>query len=169
MKQSGRMWYNRLSEFLLKRRYANNDVCPCVFINGFCIISVYIDDINVIGTHKELTEASSCLKTEFETKKTWGKPSIVSTCRSSMFLKKYWYTSQPTWRRSWRDFKMNKSHELSTPMVVKSLEVDKDPYKPKEDNEDILGPEVPYLSALLKHLFILQIIPCLILHLCYTC
>ena len=59
---------------------------------------------------------------------------------------------------------MNKSHEHSTPMVVKSLEVDKDPYKPKEDNEDILGPEVPYLSALLKHLFILQITSCLILH-----
>ena len=38
------------------------------FENGLCIISVYINDINVIGAHKELTEASSCLKTEFEMK-----------------------------------------------------------------------------------------------------
>ena len=44
LKQSGRMWYNRLSEFLLKREYINNDAYPCVFIkkslNGFCIISI---------------------------------------------------------------------------------------------------------------------------------
>ena len=43
---------------------------------------------------------------------------------------------------------MNKSHPLSTPMVVLSLEVDKDPFRPKEDTEDILGLEVPYLSAI---------------------
>jgi hypothetical protein len=32
LKQSGRMCYNRLSEFLLKKGYTNNDDCPCVFI-----------------------------------------------------------------------------------------------------------------------------------------
>ena len=43
---------------------------------------------------------------------------------------------------------MEKSHPFSTPMVVRSLEVDKDPFRPKEDTEDILGLEVPYLSAI---------------------
>ena len=42
--QSGRMWHNQLSEFLLKREYINSDAYPCVFIkkslNGFCIISI---------------------------------------------------------------------------------------------------------------------------------
>ena len=32
LKQSGRMWYNRLSEFLLNKGYTNNDDCSCVFI-----------------------------------------------------------------------------------------------------------------------------------------
>ena len=32
LKQSGRMWYNRLSEYLIKD-YINNPICPCVFIN----------------------------------------------------------------------------------------------------------------------------------------
>ena len=72
LKQLGRMWYNQLSEFLLKKEYINNDTYPCVFIkkslNDFCIISVYVDDINIIGTSKEIEEASSCLKTEFEMK-----------------------------------------------------------------------------------------------------
>ena len=32
LKQSGRMWYNRLSEFLKLKGYINNDDCPWVFI-----------------------------------------------------------------------------------------------------------------------------------------
>ena len=32
LKQSGRMWYNRLSEFLKLKGYTNNDDCPWVFI-----------------------------------------------------------------------------------------------------------------------------------------
>jgi hypothetical protein len=32
LKQSERMWFNRLSNFLLQRGYINNDDCPCVFI-----------------------------------------------------------------------------------------------------------------------------------------
>jgi hypothetical protein len=54
LKQSKRMWYNRLKEFLLNKDYSNNDDCSCVFIHksstGFYIISVYVDDLNIIGT-----------------------------------------------------------------------------------------------------------------------
>ena len=33
-------------------------------------------------------------------------------------------------------------------MVVRSLEVTKDPFRPKEENEELLGLEAPYLSAI---------------------
>ena len=66
LKQSGRMWYNRLSEFLLQKGYINNDDCPCVFIKksptGFCIISVYVDDLNIIGNPHDINEARNLLK-----------------------------------------------------------------------------------------------------------
>jgi hypothetical protein len=66
------MWYNRLSNFLLDKGFLKNDDCPCVFIkkseNGYCIISVYVDDLNIIGTTQDIEEASSYLKTEFEMK-----------------------------------------------------------------------------------------------------
>jgi hypothetical protein len=72
LKQSGRMWYNRLSEFLKSKGYTNNDDCPCVFIKrsstGFCIISVYVDDLNIIGNENDINEARHHLKTEFEMK-----------------------------------------------------------------------------------------------------
>ena len=34
LKQLGRMWYNRLSEFLKLKGYTNNDDFPCVFIKN---------------------------------------------------------------------------------------------------------------------------------------
>jgi hypothetical protein len=61
LKQFKRMWYNQVKKFLLNKGYSNNDDCPCVFINksltGFCIISVYVDDLNIIGTEFDINEA----------------------------------------------------------------------------------------------------------------
>ena len=72
LKQSGCMWYNRLSEYLLKEGYTNNPICLCVFIKKsnyrFVIIAVYVDDLNLIGTLEELIKTSTYLKDEFEMK-----------------------------------------------------------------------------------------------------
>ena len=45
-------------------------------------------------------------------------------------------------------FAMEKANPLSTLMVVRSLSVEKDSFRPCEENEKVLGPEVPYLSAI---------------------
>ncbi|KAL6338764.1 hypothetical protein AAG906_023914 [Vitis piasezkii] len=82
LKQSGRMWYNRLSEYLLKEGYVNNPICPCIFIKksetGFAIIAVYVDDLNLVGTPEELTRTTNYLKKEFEMKDL-RKQNFVST------------------------------------------------------------------------------------------
>jgi hypothetical protein len=63
LKQSGRMWYNRLSEYLLKEGFENNPIYPCIFIkkseSGFAIIAVYIEDLNLVGTPKELIKTAT--------------------------------------------------------------------------------------------------------------
>ncbi|CAL9004065.1 unnamed protein product [Prunus brigantina] len=51
---------------------------------------------------------------------------------------------------------MDKAHPLSTPMVVRSLDTKKDPYRPKGDDEMVLGPEVPYLSAIGALMYLAQ-------------
>jgi hypothetical protein len=33
-------------------------------------------------------------------------------------------------------------------MVVRSLDMKKDQFRPRDDGEELLGPEVPYLSAI---------------------
>jgi hypothetical protein len=72
LKQSRRMWYNRLNELLLNKDYTNNDDCPCVFIRksstGFCIISVYVNDLNIIGTELDINEAQDHLNMKFQMK-----------------------------------------------------------------------------------------------------
>ncbi|XP_031116595.1 uncharacterized protein LOC116020252 [Ipomoea triloba] len=69
--------------------------------------------------------------------------SLIKHLPKGIFVHQFKYVTKLLER-----FYMDKSHPLSTPMVVTSLEVDKDAYRPKEDDEDILGPEVSYLSAI---------------------
>ncbi|CAH9142419.1 unnamed protein product [Cuscuta epithymum] len=45
-------------------------------------------------------------------------------------------------------FYMDKAHPLTSPMVIRSLNIHDGPFRPREDDEEILGPEVPYLSAI---------------------
>ena len=118
------MWHNRLSEFFLKNEYINNDAYPCMFIkklmNDFCIISVYVDDINIIGTRKEIEEASSCLKKEFEMKNS-GKTKYCLSLQID-HLPEGIFVHQSTYlKKVLERFYMDKSHLLSTPIVVWSL------------------------------------------------
>ena len=151
LKQSGRMWYNRLSEYLSKEGYKSNQISPCVFIKrskgGFTIIAVYVDDLNIIGNIDEIEHTANLLKNEFEMKDL----GITKFClglqiehlSSGIFVHQSNYTEKILKR-----FNMDKAHPLSSPMVGRSLDRELDPFRPKEHDEDILGPEIPYLSAI---------------------
>jgi len=151
LKQSGRMWYNRLSEYLLKEGYINDVICPCIFIkkmaSKFVILAVYIDDINLVGISEELQKAIEYHKREFEMKDL-GKTKLclglqIEHLADRIFIHQSAYTE-----RVLKRFYMDKAHPLSTPMVVRSLEVNKDLFQPPKEDEELLGPEVPYLSAI---------------------
>ena len=43
---------------------------------------------------------------------------------------------------------MDKSYPTKSPMVVRSIDIEKDPFRRWEEEEEILGPHVPYLSAI---------------------
>ncbi|KAL1214883.1 Retrovirus-related Pol polyprotein from transposon TNT 1-94 [Cardamine amara subsp. amara] len=151
LKQSGRMWYNKLSEYLVKEGYKNNPINPCVFIKkftkGFVIIAVYVDDLNILRTSEEISQTVEYLKKEFEMKDL-GKTRFclglqLEYMNNGILVHQTTYTEKVLKR-----FNMDQSHPLSSPMVVRSLDLDKDLFGPKKDDEDVLGPEVPYLSAI---------------------
>jgi hypothetical protein len=43
---------------------------------------------------------------------------------------------------------MDKSYPSKTPMVIRALEKDIDPFRPCQEGEEVLGSEYPYLSAI---------------------
>jgi hypothetical protein len=151
LKQSGRIWYNQLKKFLLNKGYSNNDDCPCVFIRksstGFCIISVYVDDLNIIGHAKDIDEAHNHLKKEFDMKdlsKTKFCLGLqIKHLQTGILVHKSAYVEKVL-----EKFNMDKAYPQRTPMIVHALEKDKDPFRPKQEGEEVLGAECPYLSAI---------------------
>ena len=87
------------------------------------------------------------MKEEFEMKDL-GKTKFclglqIEHLRERIFVHQSNYT-----KRLLKRFYMDKATPLSTPMVGRTLDVERDPFRPCEDIEKILGPEVPYMSAI---------------------
>nr|CAN64975.1 hypothetical protein VITISV_027842 [Vitis vinifera] len=118
-KQSGCMWYNHLSEYLLKEGYMNNPICPCIFIKKseteFAIITVYVDDLNLVGTPKELTRTTNYFKNEFEMKDL-GKTKFCLGLQIKHFPNKVLVHQSTYIKKVLKHFYMDKAHHLSSSM-----------------------------------------------------
>ena len=119
------MCYKYSSEYLIKEVYINDLICPCVFFKksktGFDIIEVYVDDINLIGTPKELSNTAEYLK-EFEVKDL-GKIELCLSLELKFKANRIIvHQSAYMEERILKLFYMDKTYPLSTPTVVRSLE-----------------------------------------------
>ena len=113
----------------------------------FAIVAVYVDDLNLVGTPEELTKTVNYLKNEFEMKDL-GKTKFslglqIEHISNGILIHQSAYTEKVL-----KHFHIDKAHLLSSPMVVRSFDVKKDLFHPKEDDEETLSTEVPYLSAI---------------------
>ena len=106
-----------------------------------------MDDLNLIGTPEGLLETANYLKKEFEMKDL-GKTRYCLGLQIKYFSNCIFVHQSTYTEKVLKGFYMDKAHPLNSLMVVRSLEVDKDPFHPKEENEKLLGPEIPYLSAI---------------------
>ncbi|KAM2685330.1 hypothetical protein EV1_046711 [Malus domestica] len=111
--------------------------------------------MNLIGTPEELTRTATHLKSEFEIKDL-GKTQYclglkIEHCSNGILVHQWNYT----WKVL-RRFNEDKAKHSSTPIVVQSLDAKLNSFGPKEDDEEILEPEVPYLSAMGALLYLAQ-------------
>ena len=113
---------------------------------GFTIIAVYVDDLNIIGTPIELHVAISYLKKELEMKDL-GKTKLCLSFQVEHLSKGISVHQSSYIEKVLKRFIMDKAYPVSTPMVVRSLEKKKDLFRPRDKGEELIGPEVPYLSA----------------------
>ena len=108
---------------------------------------MYVDDLNIIGSTPDIEEARSHLMAEFEMKDL-GKTKFCLGLQLE-HLPSGILVYQPAYiQKVLEKFNMDKSYPTKTPMVVRSLDMNKDPFRPRDNDEEILGPEFPYLSAI---------------------
>ena len=140
------MWYNRLREYLLKKGYVNNPICSCIFIKKskteFTIIDVYVDDLNLIETLEELIRAAKYLKNEFEMKDL-RKSKFCLDLQIEHFLTRVLVHQTTYTKKILKHFYIDKAHPLRSPMIIRSLDVKKDPFRNCENGEELLGFEIP--------------------------
>jgi hypothetical protein len=131
LKQSERMWYNRLKEFLLNKG----------------IISVYVDDSNIIGIEFDINEAQNHLKMEFEMKNL-GKTKFYLDLQLEHHPTGILVYQSAYVQKTLEKFNMDKAYPCKTHMVIRALEKDTDPFRPLQEGEEVLGSEYPYLGAI---------------------
>ena len=103
-----------------------------------------------MGTPEELTRIIDYLKREFDMKNL-GKMKFCLNLQIEHFSNGVLVHQLTYIEKVLKCFHMNKSHSLSSPMVIRLLKVNKDLFYPKEDHEDhenLFSPEVSYLSAI---------------------
>ena len=90
-----------------------------------------MDDLNLIRTPEELIKTIDYLKKELEMKDVGNTKYClglqIEHCLDGVLIHQSTYTEKVL-----KHFHMDKSHPLSSPMVVRSLEVTKDMFRPKE-------------------------------------
>ena len=110
------MWYNRLSEYLLKHEYENDIICPCIFIkkseSGFVIIEVYVDDLNLIRTPEEHIKIAYEFEIKYLGKTKFCLDQQLEHISNGIFIHQTIYGETVL-----KQFYMDKAHPLSTPMV----------------------------------------------------
>ncbi|KAM0982081.1 hypothetical protein ACFX2A_015350 [Malus domestica] len=119
------------------------------------MVAVYVDDMNLVGTPKELNKTAEYLKNEFEMKNL-GKTKYCLSLQIEHCVNGILDHQSAYIKKILKRFGMDKAYPLSTLMVVRSLDIKKDIFRPKEDDELVLGPEVPYLSAICALLYLAQ-------------
>jgi hypothetical protein len=137
LKQSERIWYNRLKELLLNRGYST----------GFCIISIYVDELNIICHTKDIDEARNHLKTEFKMKDL-GRTNFYLALQLEHLHTSILVHQSAYIQKILEKFNMDKAYSARTPIIVHAMEKDTNPFRLKEEGEEVLGQEYSYLSAI---------------------
>ena len=144
------MWYQHLSQYLLSHGFKNDDICPCIFIKHylkeFVIIAIYVDDLNIIGTSNAIEDVVAMLRCQFEMKDlgltTFCLGLQIEHLSNGILLHQSSYIHKILKR-----FSMDQAHSIRTPMVVRSLDPSRDPFRPRSSNESALGPQYPYMAV----------------------
>ena len=144
------MWYKHLRDFLLFHNFQHDQALPCLFTlqhtSGFVVITVYVDNLNLVGTPATCQHAIALFTDQFEMK-LLGRTSfclglqLTHIREGGIFLHQTTYTQKLLKR-----FSMDKANMLSAPMIGCS-KTSNDPYAPYKEEEEEFHNRTQYLAA----------------------
>jgi hypothetical protein len=148
LKQSGRAWYHHLCHYLISQGFIHNTALPCIFTyctnDGFVILAVYVDDLNIIGTPDMCKFAQGILTKTFDMKflgpTTYCLGLQVHHTPNGIFLHQQAYVQKVL-----KMFQMDQANPMAAPMIGRSKTND-DPYQPREEEEEVIDKQ-RYLTA----------------------
>lgn len=113
-------------------------------VHNYCI---YVNDLNIIGTPREIEQDAQYLTKEFEMNDL-GKINFCLDLQIEHLKMEYLFINQTTNKRVVKWFYMDKVHPINNTMIIWSLNVKDDPFWPQEEDEEILRLEAIYISSL---------------------
>jgi hypothetical protein len=93
---------------------------------------VYIDDLNIIGHQQDIDEACKHLKTEFELKDL-GKTKFCLGLQLEHVSIEIFVHQSAYVQKVLEKFNMDKAYPSKTPMVVRSLEIKTNLFRPPDE------------------------------------
>ena len=95
---------------------------------------MYVDDLNLVGIPEELTRTTNYLKKEIEMKD-FGKTKFCLALQIEHFPNRVLVYQSAYVKKVLNRFYMDKTHSLSSPIVVGSFDVKNDSFCPCEKDE----------------------------------
>lgn len=103
-----------------------------------------MDELNIISTYKDITNAALYLNKEFDMKDLEKTIFCLGIQVENLSLRIF--VHQSTHKKNLDRFYLVKSHPQTKPMVFRSFEDEKDPFRPRKPDEDVHVFEVSYLG-----------------------
>ncbi|KAL3698614.1 hypothetical protein R1sor_012690 [Riccia sorocarpa] len=127
------------------------EINPCIFFHrqgsDFIIITIYVNDLNLIGTQRGIDNDKSCLSSTFEMKElgpvTFYLGLQLSRVAGGILVHQTRYLQKVLTK-----FSMIDCHPRDTPLEVRNLKPEQDIYGPMREGETILLAKYPYLAAI---------------------
>jgi hypothetical protein len=124
LKQSSRQWYQKLDNFLISLGFKRSAADPCLYIRNKCWIAVYVDDLSIAGSLKEVDLLKDYLQDKFKMKDLGDLKNFLGLeIRRDRKKRLLWISQTKYLEKILRDNQMEDCNRVSTPFPV-NLQLD---------------------------------------------
>ena len=153
LKQAGRVWYDKISTHLKENmEFVSTTGDKCIFIRRvgklICLVALYVDDLLIIGKLDDINKTKKEISKVFDARDL-GTASYCLGVQIAKFNNGEILIYQEKYIMELLErFKMSKCNPVNTPMMKRSMTLEKDHLGPRQESENKLGDQYPYMNLI---------------------